>query len=196
MVILKRELSQSEQNNNSSLKNNMRNKKDNGFSLIETIIYTAILAVTTIFVVNSLLKTVSAFNSFRVSKQINASAISAMEKMTREIKSADQVDKINSVFDTNPSKLIINKTDPNTGAPAVIEFSVSNSRLTIKKDNDAPIALTSSGTEVINLIFRQVATSTNQRSEAIKIEMTIKSGYGNYQKTENFYDTIVLRGSY
>ena len=174
----------------------MRNKKDNGFSLIETIIYTAILAVTTIFVVSSLLKTVSAFNSFRVSKKINASAIGALEKMTREIKSADQVDKINSVFDTNPSKLIINKTDPNTGAPAVIEFSVSNSRLTIKKDNDAPIALTSSGTEVINLIFRQVATSTNQRSEAIKIEMTIKSGYGNYQKTENFYDTIVLRGSY
>lgn len=174
----------------------MKNKKNNGFSLIETMVYTAILAVTTIFVVSSLLKTVSAFNSFRVSKQINASAISALEKMTREIKSAGQVDEINSVFDTNPSKLIINKTDPNTGAPTIIEFSVSNSRLTIKKDNDAPIALTSSGTEIINLVFRQVATSTNQRSKAIKIEMTIKSGYGNYQKTENFYDTIVLRGSY
>ena len=111
----------------------MKNKKDTGFSLIETIIYTAILAVTTIFVVSSLLKTVSAFNSFRVSKKINASAIGALEKMTREIKSADQADKINSVFDTNPGKLIINKTDPNTSAPTIIEFSVSNSRLTIKR---------------------------------------------------------------
>ncbi|MDO8555269.1 MAG: type II secretion system protein [bacterium] len=174
----------------------MKHKKNNGFSLVETIVYTAILAVTTIFVVNSLLKTVSAFNSFRVSKQINAAAINSMERMTREIKSSSQIDTNNSVFDINPGKLIINKNDPGTGAPITLEFSVANSRLTIKKDNESPIALTSSGTEVSNLVFRQVATSTDLHSKAIKIELTIKSGYGNYQKTENFYDTVVLRGSY
>lgn len=163
---------------------------------METIVYTAILAVTTIFVINSLLKTVSAFNSFRVSKQINASAINALERMTREIKSAHQADEINSIFDASPGRLIINKNDPDTGAPINIEFSVSNSRLMFQKGAENPIALTPSGTEISNLVFRQVATSTNQHSKAIKIEMTIKSGYGNYQKTENFYDTIVLRGSY
>lgn len=163
---------------------------------METIVYTAILAVTTIFVINSLLKTVSAFNNFKVSKQINTSAINALERMTREIKSAYQTDEINSIFDTSPGRLIIKKNDPDTGAPITIEFSVSSSRLMFQKDAENPIALTPSGTEISNLTFRQVATSTNQHSEAIKIELAIKSGYGSYQKTENFYDTIVLRESY
>ena len=167
-----------------------------GFSLVETLIYVAILAAVSIFIVNSILMITKSFNNYRAWRNVNAAGEAAMERMVREIKLADSINMGTSVFDSNPGHLALNTIDPDTEAATTIEFYVSGNALMIKEGVQSGAVLTPSSVELMNLIFREVATSTDTKSKAIRIEMEIRSGTGNYQKTARFYDTAILRRSY
>jgi len=156
------------------------NKMKKGFTLIETIIYTAIIAVIFILVVNSLSIVIKAFNQGRVAIKINNSAEVAMERMTREIRFAYDIDGSSDL-----SHLVLN-TD--------VEFYLDSGKIMIIDRGTNAVALTSDDLTVTNLIFRQINSSSV--SKAVKIEMAIQGSSGNYQKTENFYNTAILRGSY
>jgi len=151
-----------------------------GFTLIETIIYTAIIAVIFILVVNSLSIVIKAFNQGRVAIKINNSAEVAMERMTREIRFAYDIDGSSTL-----DHLVLN-TD--------VEFYLDSGKIMIIDRGASAVALTSDDLTVTNLVFRQINSSSI--SKAVKIEMAIQGSSGNYQKTENFYNTAILRGSY
>src|SRR3989344_1846584 len=53
--------------------------------------------------------------------------------------------------------------------------------------------LTASSTAITSLIFREL---TNGRTKAIRAELTGQSGEGVAFRSEKFYTTVVLRGSY
>lgn len=166
-----------------------------GFTLIEAVIYVAILAVVSVFAVNSVLLMIKTFGNYRVLRNLNTSGATAIERITREIRLADDVDG-SSTFGTGLDHLILSTIDPFTENPTIIEFYASSSELMVKKGGGEEISLTPGNTELINLTFRELATTTNTISKAIKIEMELKSTRGNYQKTAKFYNTAVLRRSY
>ena len=163
---------------------------------MEMLIYAAILAVVSIFVVNSILMIVKSFNNYRTWRYVNASGEAAMERIVREIKLADSINAGTSVFDSNPGRLVLNTIDPDSESATTIEFYVSSSSLMVKEGGATGVTLTPSAVNLTNLIFREVATSTNAKSKAIRVEMEIRSGEGIYQKTAKFYDTAILRRSY
>lgn len=167
-----------------------------GFSLVEMLIYAAILAVVSIFIVNSILMITKSFNNYRAWRNVNAAGEAAMERMAREIKLADSINAGTSVFDSNPGRLSLNTIDPDTETATTIEFYASGNILMVKEGVQSGVVLTPSGVELTNIIFREVAVSTNTKSKAIRIEMEIRSGTGSYQKTARFYDTAILRRSY
>jgi len=156
-----------------------------GTTFLEILIYTGIVALVSILVINSILIINSSFNSYRLTKYVNLSAATAMERMTREARLADTISEA-SVFDSHPGCLVFDST----------EFFALSSQLMIKVGSDDSVALTPQGVEVSNLIFREVATSTNLHSKAIRIEMELSASRGKYEKSVKFYNTIVLRGSY
>ncbi len=160
------------------------------------VIYVAILGMVSIFVVNTILIIIKSFNGFRASSDLNTNGEIAMERMVREIRLADDVDSAISVFDINPGHLILNTIDPNTELATTIEFFASTTALMIKEGSQSAIALTSENVELVNLVFREVATSTDLKSKAVKIEMEIRSKRPNFPKAAKFYSTIVLRRSY
>ncbi len=172
-------------NYESRIMNNGKIKEKAGFTLIEVVIYSTILAIISVFVVNSLFLMIKNFNAYRVSRFVNVSTASVMERITRETREAGDIGSTNT-FDSNPGHLSLD-----TG----VEFFVTDNRLIIKEDGNDNF-LTPENLQLISLIFRQVATSTNPNSKAIKIEIEIKGEKGSYQKTEKFYDTIILRNSY
>ncbi len=165
------------------------NNMKRGFTLIEILIYTAILAIIFILVVNSLSIVIKAFNQGRVAIKINNSAETAMERMTREIRFAYGVDAASTL-----DHLVLNSYVLGTETPTTVEFYIDSGKLMIKEGVSPAGQLTSSDLSVTNLGFRQITTSS--MSKAVKIEMTIEDSSGNYQKTEDFYNTIILRRSY
>ena len=117
-----------------------------------------------------------------------------MERMTNEIRLANDIDDAGSVLPRARGKLKLNTTD-NFGAPATIELFLSGTGVLLKEGGSASEALTSTTTEITNLIFNKITASTV--SKAVKISLTAKQGKGvEWKRRKSFYNTAILRGSY
>ena len=81
-----------------------------GFSLVEMLVYVAILTLTSVVIVDSLVSMISSYRYFRVVSYVESTGVSGMERMTREIRSASSVDTGNSTLLTNPGVLTLVST--------------------------------------------------------------------------------------
>lgn len=163
-----------------------------GFSLAEMIIYAAILSVLSIVTINATFSTMRSFAEFRVARDLNSSATSLLERMTREIRTAYGINGAQSTFDSNPGRLTL-LTKDSGGANTTVEFYVETGTLKIKEGGVLMGALTSSSTAVMNFIVRSLS---NPKSKAVKAELELTTTRGGISKSGNFYITILLRGGY
>lgn len=161
--------------------------------MLETLIYATILTIVAILVTNSILAMARAYGNIKLARTINFSAAPSMERMTREIRTANSIDDAGSILGVSPGKLKLNTLD-NLGASTTVEFSMVGSAVYIKEGISSAETLTASSTSVIGMVFNKIAASST--SKAIKIKLTVKAVNGNMEKTENFYNTAILRGSY
>lgn len=166
------------------------NKKE-GFTLLEVLIYTAVLAMLLIIVSKSLIVVISTYRAFDARRDIQDSAISSIERITREIRNAGSVSTSGSAFGSNPGSLVISVNEE--GTPVTREFSISNGRLHLYEDGNDLGPLTSADVEVQNLIFYHLTT---ENSELVKIELGLVAGEGKNQVNKSFFFSTVLRGSY
>jgi len=147
-----------------------------GLTLIETIIYVVIFFIVSVVLVQALFNMSRVFAEVRLSRVVNHSALTALERLTREIRQANSVDEAASVFDVHPGRLVLDTASFYLTGPTLMIKEVSSTV-------DHP--LTSSKTSVSNLVFRLISADT---TTAVKVEMTIGD--------RKFYSTAVLRGSY
>ncbi len=171
---------------------NAQIKNQKGFQLVEMIIYIALLVVITMAVVNTTTLILRSYQSVTASRNIQIGGMTALDRMTREIRNATSVDSAQSTLTTSPGQLTINSTD-DAGTAETLQFFVSNSLLRVKENGVDSGPLLPSSVTVTNLIFRLIDSG---QSNAVKIEMTLQSGSGSALKSSNFYATVVLRGSY
>ena len=169
------------------------NKNKNGSSLLETLIYAAILGMVAVFATGSILAMMKSYSSVKLSRDLNFSASVAVERMTNEIRLANNIDDAGSVFASSPGKLKLNTTD-GSGNPVTIEFFLSGTGVFVKDGTGLSEALTSSTTEITSLIFNKIISAAV--SKAVKLSLTAKAKGSRMEKTEKFYNTAILRGSY
>jgi len=167
-----------------------KNKK--GSSLIELLVYIFLLSVIVLILINTVMAMVISHRNIKIIRTIESSAASSMERMTREIRNAISVDVGSSILNTNPGKLVLNTLDVGGGAK-IVEFYVDNGILKVKEQGVYRGPLSATRTRVNNLVFRQI-DSTN--SEAVIIEMQLEATTSQRVVNHNFYDTVILRGSY
>lgn len=164
-----------------------------GFTLLEIIIYVGILGIISIFVINTILITSTAFAKSRVKRNLNAGAGEAIERILRETRLASSVNIGSSVLGTNPGKLVLNtQVSSSNNTATVREFFLSGQTLMVRESGLVDVHLTSE-IDVTNLVFRRITTP---ESEAVRIEMTAEDGSGKTKASANFYGTAILRGSY
>ena len=149
-------------------------KMKKGFSLVEMIVYVALLAVIFIVVVNSLMAIMSSYNSIKSAKDIENSAMLGLDRMERDIKNATSITAISTSTDPNSITL-------DTG----VQFYVATGTLSVNENGVYSGPLSVSGVTVTSLLFYPITTAN---SKAVRIQMTING--------KNFYDTAVMRGSY
>lgn len=165
-------------------------KKD-GFTLVEMIVYTAFVAVLGLVAIQATLTMMTSFYMVRLSRNINESAVASLERMSREIRNAYNVNTTLSVFGTSPGTLYLNTKDI-SGLTTTVEFYVLDGVLRVKEGGVDKGPLFAKGVTVSSLIFRNI-TTTN--SKAIKIEMALADTRGVLAQSFTVYDTIQLRGS-
>lgn len=161
-----------------------------GFTLIETIIYTAIVAVVSVVIFGAILTLMRSFYDIRIVRSLNEGARSGIERIVREIRAASNIDPA-SVFGVSPGYLKLNTTD-STGNPATMEFLVEDGILKIKNNGGSAEAITMPNVNVSNLVFHQIVASST--TAGIKTELELRATLNNnIQKVEKFYDTALIR---
>jgi len=161
----------------------LQNKK--GFTLLEMVFYVALFSVISLILVQAIITMVASFRETQITADINQTN-QVLERVSREIR---QAISINTISATN---LKLNTTD-SSGNPATITFTISGTNLELRQ-NDVLIGnLNSTNLKVTALTFTQITTSN---SSAVKIGITVTSNRYGSLRTANFYDTLVLRGSY
>ena len=162
-----------------------------GYTLVEAIIYIAILAVLAVTFVNLLFTMTQSYTKFRLERDIVSSASLGLERMVRETRQAKNIDLV-STLGSNPGRLLLNTTD-DAGVATTRDFYWSLGTLMVKDGSGQAASTTAKNITVDNLVFRQINTAN---SSAVKIEMTLSSSRGQLTRTVKFYDTAILRGSY
>lgn len=169
-----------------------RNSK--GFTLIETLIYIAIIGIV-----------VSSFISFSISisdsrgktyvvQEVQANTRVALDMIRRRIRAAQDVNIANSIFDTDPGFLSLAMAS-STLNPTTISLDEDNGTLVIKEGSYATSSITSDRVKVVNLVFTDLTYFTSR--ENIRIEISVE--YNNistssvYSYAQNVQTAISLR---
>lgn len=170
----------------------MNIQKKNGYSIVEILVYLAIFTTMSIMVINYFIVVLGSFHTTRANRDLLESGATSIERIAREVRQADSVDIVNSTLSSSPGALQLNSTD-SSGNPMIIKFSVTNGALNLYEDGSLIGNLLSENISVTTLVFRRIVTANG---EAVKIELTLQSTDSDNSQSENFYNTIILRGGY
>lgn len=170
----------------------MRHNRTRGVSLIETVVYVVLFGILSMVVVQSLITATRSFNELRIDRDINDSAITVMERLTREIKNAQSIDMGVSQFGVSSSILKLNTTDT-VGAPMTVQFSLSGGDLHVWENGADKGQLNSVRTTVDAFVLRLIA---NGNSVTVKIDLFVSGTRGPTTKQEIFYNSATTRDAY
>ena len=95
-----------------------------GFTILETIIYIAILGVVIFAIFQSVTTTLVTHKSIKLSQTLESSGAVSLERILREIRNASSVDTAGSSFDVSPGVLKLSGIDANA-VPYTIIFYLS-----------------------------------------------------------------------
>lgn len=166
--------------------------KTQGLSILEAVIYIAILAAMLAVVINTLLIVGASYHNLRVARLVTTSARDVMERATREIRNAVSVNQIGSTFGSHPGNLVLNTLDASKN-PTTAEFYLENATVKIREGGVYAGDLTHPDVWVDNFVFRFIDASS---SEAVRLELMLTATSGSATSSDTFYITAVLRGSY
>jgi len=165
-----------------------------GITLIETVVYVAILAVIAIGAVRLLLSSSSNAAEVRWERKIIADGKFALELLTREIRLSSDVIAAGSTFGVNPGALQLRSlSSPGSSTEVTKTFTLSASRITRQVDGGSIEYLTGTGTRVTELVFWQ---SANSNSKLISIKLVIEAGEGRAKGQTTFYGSAGMRRGY
>jgi type II secretory pathway pseudopilin PulG len=161
-----------------------------GYTLIETVIYVAILSIIYFLVVSTLLSFSSSYRNVVALRIVDNSGTNSMERMTREVRGAGAVDIINSTLGSSPGALTIISTS--NGISTTTKFYLQNGIIKMDINGAYYGPLTLNNASVTNLVFYKL---DNTNSTAVKIDMTVTGTSGFITKTKSYHSTIVLKGN-
>ncbi len=163
-----------------------------GFSLIELLIYIAIISMVFGLFTQIVLSVSKSYAEIAVIRNLDTGAISAMERITREVRASSSIDAANTVLGTSPGVLSLNQVDSN-GTRSTVLFKTNNQNIQMKRDGNDQGTFLPSGVAVSSLVFSSINSGN---SSAVKILMQLVGTSGKITRTKNYYNTIILRGSY
>lgn len=149
------------------------NRVKKGFTLVEMLIYIAVLSTVILTVSSFFLWIVRLNGKAKAMREVTDNAQRVMGVLSLEIKEAKSIYAPTSVFSTSTGQLSLETTKylSSGETQTYIDFFLCEKRLCLKKEGQDPIALTSDSVEVKAMEFNQIATTSTIPS--IRVSLTI-----------------------
>ncbi len=167
------------------IKNNKKSKIKSGYTILELVFYITFLSIVTFVVINSMIIMAKSFKETSIQAQYVQGG-NILERISREIKQAYDINSISA------SDLVLNTKDSG-GANKTLEFLLSSGDVQLIENGTLTGNLNAPNITVTTLSFTQITTT---EGKAVKVSLTLKSDDDTSARLINFYDTLVLRGSY
>lgn len=167
-----------------------------GFTAIELLAYTGLLAVISIFLIQSLLTLNVSYRKLQGERDAVSSARFAMETIGREVIAAKAIYGSTSVFAVATGQLSLESAwNPVPGEDTGwVDFYVDNRRLYQKREGSAAVPLTSESVLVDSFTVTRVLTGTR---ESARVSLKILSALpGNLLSSSTLTASFTPRGNY
>lgn len=163
-----------------------------GFSLVEMVIYVAILSIVTFVLINTFISFGDTYRQVRMHRAIDNSAYVSLERMTRDIRNATNIVVNQSTFGVSAGVLVLNTANALTSTTTSFYVDYVDSGV-LKVDVNGTYSgpLTLAQVTVTNLVFNRLVSTS---SEAVKVDMTLEYEYGSDIITKTYNTTVILKG--
>lgn len=142
-------------------KSNKAQNFNKGFTLIEMIVYTAILTVVSVLVVNSLINTRRFLAWVRNTRTVLQAGQAIMDRLTYELRLAESIDLTQSTFGSDSSVLYLNTVvSPTDSTDTTRKFFVSDDSLFLQEGGSFPVQLTPNGIKVYRFTLNPASSSS------------------------------------
>lgn len=158
-----------------------------GFTLIEVIVYIAILVLVSAAAVTALVSFSDVLDNQRVQQRVTSSAQGALERMVHDIRNSTAVNVGGSTLADPDGVLQL------THSGGDITFARSGGVITVTRGSEPAVPLTSSDVSVDALAFYHYADGP---TELVRVSLTVSATSSTQTRTETFYGGAVIRGSY
>jgi Tfp pilus assembly protein PilE len=161
-----------------------------GVTMIETITYVIILGILMTVIVEVTSAVLASDRQVEPVVSITASASTALERISREIRGSLSI-ATSSILSQNPGTLVLETTTASGTAKTVaLLLNPTTNQVELWENGVFQGPLTTSGVTVTSLIFHHL---TSGNSQAIRVELAMTSGAGDYAINKNWQMLVALR---
>jgi len=167
-----------------------------GITTAELVVYVGLLAMISVFLVQSLLMLLVAYRRLQGERDVVSNARAAMETLARETQGAVSIYTPTSVLGVAMGQLSLETPlNPTAGETrSYVDFYADNERLYMKREGLAAIALTSESARVTQFNVGRILAGAR---EAAEITLEIKSqSEGTLETSSLIRASFTPRGSY
>ena len=167
-----------------------------GMSLIETLVYVAILGMISIFIVNSLIKIVAVYRQAQAEREVLSNARLMMETVTKHIAYSQEVYAPTSRFNTPNGQIsLITPLDilPEH-TTKYLDFWSDGNRLLMRQEGQATTTISAATVQVAQFRVERIVQGLGR--EAIKITLHVISPALPHVASTTLNATTALRGNY
>jgi type II secretory pathway pseudopilin PulG len=177
-----------------------RAQAHSGITMIELVVYIAILSVIAVSIVIGIIQLARTFSKAQTTRRLSLSAESAIERITREIRLACDI-----TIDTSPPKMTLTTYASHFGVSSLVPctttryIDLQSERVRIYENASPVNYLTPSDVRVTDINFTQLenTSGSNQaRSKAVHVELWMSAGTGQNQVGHVYDAAAILGGSY
>ena len=161
-------------------------KKKSGYAILELLFYISFFALLSLVVIDAMIIMSKSFRETAVYAEL-AQGGTIMEKISREIRQAYDIDV------TSTSTNLKLKTKDANNVEKTVDFLFSGSNVQLIENSVSTGNLNTPNIVITGLTFTQITTA---KSKAVKIVLSIRSSNDALARVQDFYNTVVLRGSY
>jgi len=156
-----------------------------GYAILELLFYIALFSILSLVVINAMIIMARSFKETALQAEFMQGG-GIMERISREIRASYSINSISA----NNLKL---NTKDDAGANKTVEFLLSGSNIQLLENDVITGNLNNPDMIITDLSFTEITTA---EGKAVKVFFSFNSSNDVLGRTQDFYDTIVLRGNY
>ena len=165
--------------------------KQKGFTLIELVMYVGGLLMLGAVMIVLIVQFYSLYRELIAVPRADRVALLAVDRITKDIRSADAIDSVNSQFGTTAG--VIDFDSVESGSTVAKRYFVENGIVKYQQDSGAVSNITPKDLNVTNFNFALVTTDVSQ---AVRMTMEIEFQTRNGTTTRSYAGFSILRESY